>query len=278
MGLDVYLYHSSNFEKSTEAERVFFELQGSVWKNVIGNRESVSDADYREYRRALLSETEKLGLTVVRDTTGEGAPVDQGASVDQDSFTVDAGLTEYREDSKIHPGHLFKIGYFRSSYNEAGFNTVMRSLGFPDLYDIFDIADTDDGITYRVIDWESARNNVNTVIEKMNTLGDSGLWFMDLSKIIDFNKKMTAAEALDITAKELVKKHAFGSYGNTNGEFYLSGVQMISVINRRWLVYKMENNEGGLAWYRQAAEIVKETIDFVLDRPDPENWRLYWSA
>ena len=53
---------------------------------------------------------------------------------------------------------------------------------------------------------------------------------------------------------------------------------MISVINRRWLVYNMENNEGGLALYRQAAEIVKETIDFVLDRPDPENWRLYWSA
>lgn len=56
--------------------------------------------------------------------------------------------------SKKYPEHLFRIGYIRSSYNEAGINHYLADRGLPTLYDIFD---KDNQKSYFVkVDWNAA--------------------------------------------------------------------------------------------------------------------------
>ena len=144
------------------------------------------------------------------------------------------------------------------------------------------MSDVDD-TSYKVIDWEAARACNDLAIEKMSSTFPTGLWFLDLNRVSYYGKEVpSAAEALSITKKEinssLAKKTPFSSYANANGEFYFKGLQTVAIIGRRWLVYKLDEADGGVDWYLTAAKIVKETIDFVLGQPDPQNWRLYWSA
>ena len=62
-------------------------------------------------------------------------------------------ITEVCEDSTIDPKHLFKLGYFRSSYNERGIERVMRNINLPGLHDIFGVK----GEEYNVRpDWQEA--------------------------------------------------------------------------------------------------------------------------
>lgn len=280
MGLDAYLYHSNNWEKSLKTEQEIEELDRRVWDNCKGDDSHMTDDAFRDYKRTLLEEAEKQGFIVIR------TPSEDGADTNDTSFIIDTGITEYTKDSELYPEHLFKIGYFRSSYNDAGFNNVMRSMGFPDLYDVFKTLSDVDDTSYKVIDWKAARACIDLAIKKMTSTFPTGLWFLDLNRVSYYGKGgkevPSAAEALSITEKELEsslsKKTPFSSYANANGEFYTKGLQTVAIVGRRWLVYKLDETDGGIDWYLKAAKIVKETIDFVLGQPDPQNWRLYWSA
>lgn len=277
MGLDVYLYHSNDWEKSLRIEQEIDELERRVWDDCKDSDEPITDEAFREYRLTLLSEAEKQGFTVIR------YPSEDGADSNHTSFIIDTGIAEYTKDSELYPEHLFKMGYFRSSYNDAGFNNVMRSLGFPDLYDVFKTVSDVDDTSYKVIDWEAARACIDLAIENMSSTFPTGLWFLDLNRVSYYGKEVpSAAEALSITEKELEsslsEKTSFSSYANANGEFYTKGLQTVAIVGRRWLVYKLDETGGGIDWYLKAAKIVKETIDFVLGQPDPQNWRLYWSS
>lgn len=280
MGLDVYLYHSNDWEKSLRIEQEIDELERRVWDDCKDSDEPITDEAFREYRLTLLSEAEKQGFTVIRYAS------EDNTGTKDTSFIIDTGIAEYTKDSELYPEHLFKMGYFRSSYNDAGFNNVMRSMGFPDLYDVFKTVSDVDDTSYKVIDWEAARACIDLAIEKMSSTLPTGLWFLDLNKVSYYGKGgkevPSAAEALSITEKELEsslsEKTPFSSYANANGEFYTKGLQTVAIVGRRWLVYKLDETDGGIDWYLKAAKIVKETIDFVLGHPDPQNWRLYWSS
>jgi hypothetical protein len=46
-----------------------------------------------------------------------------------------------QQNSKKYPTHYFKVGYFRSSYNEWGLNRVLTKTIGKDLYYIFEPPD-----------------------------------------------------------------------------------------------------------------------------------------
>lgn len=71
---------------------------------------------------------------------------------------------DVRLDSKTAPEHYFKIGYFRSSYNRGGINSVLANLEIPGLYEIFDVGD-DHGYEITV-DWDDALTRANAAIEQ----------------------------------------------------------------------------------------------------------------
>ena len=60
--------------------------------------------------------------------------------------TLYKGSQSMEQPSALHPDHLFQRGYFRSSYNESGINSLLASVELPTLYDIFE----PDGDVYAV--------------------------------------------------------------------------------------------------------------------------------
>jgi hypothetical protein len=101
-------------------------------------------------------------------------------------------------DSTTQPDHLFKIGYFRSSYNNAGINAyVNRLLCKPGLYHIFPEGNDDSGF-FRP-DWAGARaralemagaiedisaSEPSVVYAIYETGGDHHGWYVTALKIV----------------------------------------------------------------------------------------------
>lgn len=69
----------------------------------------------------------------------------------------------FEQKSAIHPDHLFKVGYFRSSYNSGGINSITRELVGMDLYTVFEPGDR-----YSFIPaWRQARERALQVQEAL---------------------------------------------------------------------------------------------------------------
>ena len=73
---------------------------------------------------------------------------------------------EIEIDDPEYPDHLFKIGYFRSSYNPSGLNNVLGKLGVDDLYGIFDCP----GEGKIVPDWEESKATAVATLTKLHEM------------------------------------------------------------------------------------------------------------
>lgn len=74
--------------------------------------------------------------------------------------------------SKLHPFSCesrsceFRVGYFRSVYNEWGLNSIARQAGLRTLFDIFNVTERD----YIVFpDWQKAQANARKAVEEWQT-------------------------------------------------------------------------------------------------------------
>jgi hypothetical protein len=121
------------------------------------------------------------------------------------------GGKKIERQSKVHPTEdLFKIGYFRSSYNSAGINSVLDATIHMDLYSVFK---PNDRYIFRPA-W-------NACLKRANVL------------------------------RATFKK-------------YIEGLDTKSASD--------------LEWYVQALDIVVETIEYVLAKPDKEKYYFHWSS
>jgi hypothetical protein len=122
MGLDVMLCRSKDPDGDTKAREEYERISGEI--RVGKDWDAMTDAEKVEYRDQLY--TLQLDLDV-----GEwGGSLAQSLS----------------KPSRLYPEHLFQRGYFRSSYNDAGINSVARGAGIYDLYEIFHVKDHDDEV------------------------------------------------------------------------------------------------------------------------------------
>lgn len=153
MGLDVFLYHCTELDKWIKIQREYEEKADAVWNEIRGGREWVylTDLEKEEAREKSSKIAKSMGL-------------DEGG-----------GFPEIRieQDSEKYSEHMFKIGYFRSSYNSSGTNQVLKRIGVPNLYDIF-VQQTDDEY-HRLIDWEDAKDKVRRSIAMLRKINDSVL-------------------------------------------------------------------------------------------------------
>lgn len=150
---------------------------------------------------------------------------------DNDEFDFDEGATKIEEDSKTDPQHMFKVGYFRSSYNNGGFNQVLHRKGIPDLYDIFDPGDE----YYVFPKWQTALKNVNEAIETLERVknepnGDLDVVEIQFNPFIPVNELPTdSAQVLTKVKENLKQDHGgFGSYSNRLGFFFPSGIEVVA--------------------------------------------------
>ncbi len=269
MGLDVYLHKCANFEATRAAENAAEAEKTARWE-AAGDYDQLS----AEQRTAISAQCDaidqKYGLT------GE--------------YGRHADIESIERPSALYPQHLFKVGYFRSSYNGGGINNVLERLGVPNLYDIVQPQEDD---YYVRCDWAQALQRVDAAIAQFKATQEGPTAGIDVMPI-RFNHFIpmgelpkSEREVLAIMAKHLAREHRGGGYGCREGDFFPEGLKIVAAIPGVddtlgtqpcvYLAYE-KASKGEDDWYLQALRIVKETFEYVLAQPNPEHFYLTWSS
>jgi hypothetical protein len=290
MGLDVYLYHYKKPVSEALAEiEVVEELEeeaDQALKKELGltNWETASRETKDEYWRRQKERREANGL-------------------DED------GEPDVREciehPSAKHPDHLFKVGYFRSSYNGSGVNAVLRDRIGVELDDIFEPIGEEK--YHRAVDWSACRARAAETLQKFIEFCERhGAYIVQkfahnpLGSPYEFPRSAKAALDVFLKEEEQSKKRPghFQDYGGMHGDFFFSQDprHLCAVIPGTqdrffgmkggtepcmFVVWRTSQNEDGSwwwHWYRDALEVVIETCDWVLAQPDPDRYLLHWSG
>jgi len=269
MGLDVYLYWYEDLEAATHIEESVESLEEEIWEESLGELDKDNATQLTEEERdEIHAKIKELRAKMVPESLKK----------------------EIDFPSAKYPDHLFRVGYFRSSYNPGGINNVLRSLIGRDLYYIFGV---DGNHEYHVKpDWteslaraKEVRDELIATLERIN-----GFYVDEVS----FNM-FVAKESLPKSGKDVLdaflKSHGtdrpFGgdAYSNRDGDFFPRGkmifaaIPMVSPVGAPavGLVCKDENG-GRYSSYLESMDIVIETIELVLAKEDPQNYVLHWSA
>ncbi len=260
MGLDVYLYRYDDFEATRAAEEAAEQFSEQSWEQVAPGvkYEELTEGQKEQARAAVKERNEAAGL----DEWGDDK----------------TRKHEIELPSAKHPEHYFKIGYFRSSYNSGGFNHITRAAIGMELGDVFGNSDE-----YIIApDWTLARD---VAVELHRKLSVAPRLRVDTISAVPLFMEgaptATEADAIRVTQSQRERKNAHGAYMCREGNFYLDGFKIIGAIpgvqfNQPCVHLVYEDEE--FDWYIQAAEIVIETIDWVLAQPDREKYRLHWSG
>lgn len=272
MGLDIYLYRYDKPRQQVERENEKWEAASSAiytkLKAQFGDGKW-SDSQHKTWSTEEAEEAKKFGRV--------GKWHDNPSEV------------KIEENSAKYPDHLFKVGYFRSSYNESGINGILRDRIGQDLYDILGVSH--DAYVQRP-NWKAALTRCESAIDQLSAVLRDKPFAVTCVSGNFFNgpSKVDSAQALEIASKELSMPRGtehFTSYNNRDGAFFTKGLTIYAAIHgtdclgqpATYLVTK-DDGEGdeGLAWYVHALEIVAETCRYVIAQPDPSKFYLHVSG
>ena len=262
MGLDVYLKHSTNRADALARQEQASAYENEVWDEA-GSYNELTDEKRAEIRANIKAFNAQIGV-------GE-----YGEALDIETIEM---------DSKLYPTSMFKVGYLRSSYNSGGINSVLRRIGCPDLYDIFQPGDE-----YNVtVDWAGARERAVESVAALKAYMNSEMGQYDVIEVNGYDPVGSKEEALALLKKELGHKSAFGGgYSNRAGDWFPEGLQIVGAVPGQpsfmgtptyYLFTKNTGDDNNFKWYVESLEVTLEMIDYVLAQPDPDNYFLAWSA
>jgi hypothetical protein len=260
MGLDIYLYQYLDKNMTDVKEKDYEIYSNNLWEQA-GKYDDLSQSQKDEIREKCKSYANNLGL----DEWGEDK----------------TNKKRIEFDSEKYPEHIFKLGYFRSSYNSSGINKILSNLGVNDLYDIFP-HNSDDYVFQP--DWEESLKNVNESLEKLKTKSNYRVETIT-GNIFKSNGISSESEALSIFEQELSKDSGEFNYSNINGHFYNFEPSKVLAImpgkttflgKEKECVYVVTQSDN--TWYVNALEIVKDTIEWVLSQENKEQYYLHWSG
>jgi hypothetical protein len=265
MGLDIYLYRYDDFEKSRELEEKYNDHSEKLWKEA-GEYDNLT----KEQKDEISSKVKEYALSLGLDEWG----------------SMEDGKEQIEESHPNYPDHYFKIGYFRSSYNSAGIERILRNLGLPTMDDIFKHKGED---YYFQPNWEESLVRCEETIELFKQEGAYRVHHVsaNMFKEPDVHSEK---EALDIFLKELEKEKPSNNngekfnYSNSHGDFNMA--EPLKVLAMIPGTYKIFNNqpcvyvvtESDNTWYIQALEIIRDTIKYVLSKENKEQYYLHWSG
>lgn len=270
MGLDVYLHKCANFEAVRVAEDAAEAEKNALWE-AAGDYDQMSPEQRTAVSAQCDAVDQKHGLT------GE--------------YGRHADIESIEQPSAQYPEHLFKVGYFRSSYNSGGINSVLERLGVPTLYDI---VQPEQDEYYVRCDWTATLARVDDAIAKFKATQEGPTAGIDVMAV-RFNHFIPMGElpkserdVMAIMAEHLSSKRGRGgSYGCREGDFFPDGMKIVAAIPGTddslgtipcvYLAYE-KTAKGDDDWYLQALRIVKETVEYVLAQPNPEHFYLTWSS
>lgn len=258
MGLDIYLKRYENFEATRAAETEYNSLTDEIWNNC-GEYDDLSE-DQKESLRAQDEENAKrLGL-------------DRWGSDETNVESIEMPHPNY-------PDHYFKIGYFRSSYNNSGIERILKNMGVPTLHGIFSVEKED---YYIQPNWDEALINVNSAIEKLKL--EPAYRIRDVGANIFSEPEVNSPEDAMAILKKRLKEGSDNNYSCSDGEFMFSEPDKViafipgfsHVFRKTPCVYVVTESDN--TWYIEALEIVKSTIEYVLSKDKREQYYLHWSG
>ena len=262
MGLDIYLYRYENFEETRKKEDLYSEESEKMWEEA-GDYDALSD----EQKEAIRKKVSDYALSLGLDKDGDDEAMYEKVEMNHPDY----------------PDHYFKIGYFRSSYNESGIERILKNMGLPNMHDIFDVCDGD---YYIKPNWEKALKNVESVIEEFKKKGAYRVKAVYPEKFTH-EVPRSEAEALKIFQDEIDRQggKADYNYSNAKGEFSFHQPEKVLamipgqnryIFNDRPCIFVVTESDN--TWYIQALEIIRETCLFVLGKEDKEKYYLRWSG
>lgn len=284
MGLDVYLYRCKDPKALTAYEKVRDDAHEEIYQAVLTE---LKTKDLGEYNSPGWKEYDKRKKAWDK---ANPAPTTE---------------KEINQNSEKHPEHMFKIGYFRSSYNDSGTNAILRSATGKDLYYIF--GEDADKREYRFVpNWQQALERAKEVLSEYRAELDR----VGAVKVIDIGPNPFAGTEGLPADKEAVMKvfaaeqdrhneqfaegqpaHPFSTkdmnwYSSSNGHFFLGkGASLLAAIpgksyGGRTTTYAVirdgESSEDN--YYLTALEVVVETCEYVLRHKNPQEFCLHWSS
>lgn len=270
MGLDVYLYRYEDFASTRALENALQQKEEEIW-NGLGEYSKLTEEQKEGARAACKKAAAELG-------------------VDEDGN--DGKKREIHINSALHPDHIFKVGYFRSSYNDGGIDRKLRAFANTSLAQIMG----HDSEAYAFCpDWKAARERAQAALDTLRKLDAETQY--EAVKIDPFSP-FTPAPVIDDPAKAIAvaskvisehggKAHPFGNdFSSRDGIFLLdSKPQCIAFIpgvgfGGSPVVWGITEAKPGqvFGWYVKAMEIVVGTCDYVIGTGEPEKHYLHWSG
>jgi hypothetical protein len=267
MGLDVYLYRCADRKAAAAVEKQYNQESEKIWED-----EALSSDVALAQSEAL---AERLGLD------------DCGQHPSRERVAI---------NSTIDPEHMFKVGYFRSSYNSGGINHVLDNLGFAGLYQIMGVGWD---VSEPEIDWDEALRNANQAISayEAHLASPAGKYRVDHIRPMGQSGADGEKAALELFVGQLqaMPTSDMRDFSNGDGHFFLDGKKVCAIIPEQAKaptgnpMLDMLNQPGVFVisekepsekrdWYLTALLIVKETIEYVLAQPDRENYYMVWSG
>lgn len=288
MGLDVYLRRYENFEDAIRREDEYEKRSSKEWEEA-GGYNALDESQRKEVKERTDKIKEELGLNSYGSV---GAP----------------DVIEIENNSSKHPNHLFKVGYFRSSYNGSGFNRMLPDLcGHEGLYKIFNNEKEE---YYVRPDWDEARKETVIAIEMLKKAMKNKIFRAHSLRNSAFINSARTNNFADVPKNEEEAKNVFmkkfeewtkdkndfcgGCFESKEGLFSIKKpLEIYGIINgvsnnilsllrgetsfEPGLFIIMEESDNA-KWCLAALEIVLETIDYVLDQCDSNKYYLHWSA
>lgn len=267
MGLDVHLKKCPDVAAASAAEAEYERRTDGLW----------ADSVPKELRdEKLAAAADELGT---------------------DKYGTHSSREGVEIDSAIDSDHMFKIGYFRSSYNEGGINRVLRNLGLPDLGEI--MGAPDDGSDFAP-DWDASLVRIGEVIARYEAHIDGPMGKYGITEVRPMYEFGVADEvaALAKFQEEIERASGGGGrdYSSRDGLFHLDGIKVCAVITKTYtrprpgnpfdailntptvfLIYE-KASDGKPDWYLTALRIVRETIEYVIAHPDRQHFYMVWSG
>lgn len=266
MGLDIYLERFDDFEDVQKRESAYRDFEKKIWEEA-GKYETLSQEKKDEIRR----KTEEFALSLNLDNWG----------------SCEEGIEKIEKNSAKYPEHIFKIGYFRSSYNEGGINSILRNFGLPDLQGIFGV---ESGDYFVQPDWKSCIARVDEIIDALRTKGNFRVHPVFPEKLSSENLPNSPAEALDVFINQKDSDNGRAekfNYTSKEGEFFFEKpMNVVALIpgKSRYIfqsnpcVFVVTEEEDANKWYIESLEIVKETMEYVLAQENISQYYLRWSG
>jgi len=283
MGIDINIYHyndSSDIGKGDKQENIYDKSCNDIWKEMGKGR------DYKQIPEEQIVRIQKECENIAKELDLD----------DQGMYRYDRKIL-YSKDQK-YPDHGFSIGYFYSSYNSSGINCVLGDiLNGRNLYYAFQPNERSEFIP----NWKEVKKRIFEIKE----LFAKSLIQNGVHRVMEFNynefvsfgehkKIQSTKDAYQAFIKEQKRilispvSSAFCSYSSDNGTFFteppLEVIAVIPGVKKRlladqflpafYLVYKA----GNLDWYSQGIEIIADAIEYICNKPDPQNYVVSWSG